>query len=187
MHDRLVKKIFNWFDATIVMGAFFHALSKKKSPGGFSLIEIIVAASMLTVSLVSVFAYYKKVLDLSRNTTLHIQSGFLLEEGFEASKLLRDQGWSTKIATLSTTTTYYFYWNGTQWTSTTSPQNIENTFIRSFTVKDVKRDASDNIASAGTYDPGTKKITISVAWPKKGGGGFATDTAETYMTNLFSN
>lgn len=162
-------------------------MKAKDTSGGFSLIEVILAASMLTVALVSVSAYYKKVLDVSYNTTLHIQSGFLLEEGFESVKLLRDTGWSNKIATLSTTTTYYLYWTGTQWTATTTKQVVENTFTRSFTVSDVKRDGSDNIAAAGTYDAGTMKVKINVAWIRKGSGGVATDTAETYITNLFSN
>ncbi len=154
---------------------------------GFSLIEIIIGTAMLTAILVSVSSYYKKVLDVSQNTTRHIQSGYLLEEGFESAKLLRDLGWTSKVATLSTTTTYYFYWNGTQWTATTTAQTVENVFTRSFVVRDVKRDGSDNIATAGTYDSGTKKFIISVAWAKKGGGGVATDTAETYVTNLFNN
>lgn len=155
-------------------------------PRGFSLIEIVIGTAMITMILVSVSSYYKKVLDVSQNTTRHIQSSYLLEEGFEAAKLFRDQGWASKIAALSTTTTYYFYWNGTQWTSTTTKQTIENSFTRSFVVRDVVRDGSDNIAAAGTYDPGTKKIIVSVAWAKKGGG-VATDTAETYVTNLFNN
>lgn len=156
---------------------------------GFSLIEIILGIGMLTVSLVSVTAYYKKVLDVSVDTTHHIQSGFLLEEGVEAVKMLRDQGWATKIAALSTTTTYYLAWSGTQWTSTILPQAVENTFMRSFTLADVFRDASDNIVSSGGtyYDPGTKKVTVSIAWTRKGSKSVATDTAETYITNLFNN
>ena len=155
--------------------------------GGFSLIEIILGISMLTISLVSVTSYYRKVLDVSNDTTYHIQSGFLLEEGLESVKMLRDQSWSAKIATLSTTTTYYLYWSGTQWTGTTSPQIVENKFTRSFKLTDVKRDASDNIASSGTYDAGTKKVTMYVAWTHKGTKSIATDTAETYIANLFNN
>ncbi len=154
---------------------------------GFSLIEIVLGISMLTVSLVSITAYYKKVLDVSNDTTRHIQSGFLLEEGLESVKMLRDQSWTTKIAALSTTTSYFLYWSGTQWTATTSSQLVENTFVRSFQLTDVKRDASDNIANAGTYDPGTKKLTVYVAWSHKGTKSVATDTAETYVTNLFNN
>ncbi len=154
---------------------------------GFSLIEIVLGIGMLTVSLVSITSYYKKVLDVSNDTTRHIQSGFLLEEGLESVKMLRDLSWSTKIATLSTTTSYYLYWSGTQWTATTSSNLIENTFMRSFQLTDVKRDASDNVANIGTYDPGTKKLTVYVAWSHKGTKSVATDTAETYITNLFNN
>lgn len=154
---------------------------------GFTIIEIILGISMLSVSLLSITTYYKKVLDVSQDTTRHIQSGFLLEEGIESVKLFRDKGWATNIAPLSTTTTYYFYWNGTIWSPTTTPQVVENVFTRSFVVSDVTRDGSDNISSSGTYDSGTKKVTVSVAWTTKGGRKTATDTAETYIMDLFSN
>jgi Tfp pilus assembly protein PilV len=155
---------------------------------GFSLIEIILAIGMLMMSLISVSFYHKKILDVSISTTLHIQSSFLLEEGIEAVKQMRDQGWATKIAPLSTTTTYYFYWNGTSWTSTTTLVLVENIFTRTFVVHDVARDATTfNIDPAGVYDPGTKQVTVSVAWQRKGGSGVATDTAETYITNIFNN
>ena len=175
----------------LILGITYHTMSNLRMSlrAGFSLIEIILGIGMLTVSLVSITAYYKKVLDVSIDTTHHIQSGFLLEEGVESVKMLRDQGWTTKIAALSTTTTYYLSWSGTQWTSTTIPQTVENTFVRSFRLSDVFRDASDNIVSSGGtyYDPGTKKVTVSVAWTRKGTKSMATDTAETYITNLFNN
>ena len=142
---------------------------------------------MITISLASVAMYYKKVLDVSEDTTRHIQSGFLLEEGLEAVKMLRDQSWATYVAPLATSTAYYLYWSGTLWTSTTTVQMVENIFTRSFTLSDVRRDASDNIASSGTIDGGTKKVTVSISWAVKGGGATITDTAETYMTNLLSN
>lgn len=154
---------------------------------GFTLLEVVVAATMITVALVSVAAYYKKVLDVSEDTTRHIQAGFLLEEGLEATKMLRDQSWSANIAPLATTTTYYFYWSGNFWMSTTTPQKIENIFTRSFRLSDVRRDVSDNIASSGVYDAGTKKVTVYVSWSIKGTGSVATDTAETYVTNLLGN
>jgi Tfp pilus assembly protein PilV len=161
-----------------------HPVLKNK---GFTLIEIILGISMLTASLISITTYYKKVLDVSQDTTRHIQSGFLLEEGIESTKLFRDKSWATNIAALSTTTTYYFYWNGTLWTPTTTKQVVESVFTRSFVISDVTRDVSDNIASSGTYDAGTKKVTVSVAWQTKGGRQTATDTAETYIMDLFSN
>ena len=154
---------------------------------GFTLIEIVVVATIFSVFMVALVSYYKKVLDVSQDTTRHIQSGFLIEEGIEAAKLLRDESWSARVATLSTTTTYYLLWSGSTWTATTTEQKIENIFTRTVRITDVFRDVNDDIASAGTHDPGTKKVRIEVSWPRKGGNATTTDSAETYITNLFTN
>ncbi len=154
---------------------------------GFTLIEIVLAAGMISVFFVGIAGYYKKLLDVSEDTTRHIQSGFLTEEGLEAIKMLRDAGWTPYIDALSTSTTYYLYWNGTRWEATTTRQIIENYFTRSFRLVDVKRDVSDNISDLGTYATGTKKVIVDVAWQRKGSRATATDTAETYISNLFSN
>ncbi len=161
--------------------------------GGFSLVEIVVGIGMLTTFIGANFLYYKKVLEVSQQTTRHIQSGFLLEEGVEAVKLLRDESWSGRIATLTNGTTYYLLWNGIKWTSTTTRQMVENVFTRSFTVRAVYRDNTgplttfDNIiTSGGALDVGTKKVVVSVTWPVKGGA-ISTSTAETYITNIFNN
>ena len=142
---------------------------------------------MLTIFLLSITAYYKKVYDVSLDTTRHIQSCFLLEEGLEVVKTFRDQSWTSYVGGLTVGTTYYFYWTGTQWRPTTTMQVVENVFTRSFVLADVYRDGADTIAPAGTLDPGTKKVQVNVAWNRKGGTQVATDTAETYITNLFSN
>ncbi len=157
---------------------------------GFTLIEIVLASGILSTFMVSIALYYKKILDVSEDTTRHIQSGFLLEEGLEAVKLMRDLSWSTNIAPLSTTTTYYLYWTGTTWTSTTTSVVIENVFTRTFTLGDVYRDAFDNIVATqalGTFGTSSKKIIFNVVWQSKGGRVTKTKTAETYIMNLFSN
>lgn len=168
-----------------LLRALYPKLSRRTA--GFTLIEIVLAASILSTFMMSISLYYKKILDVSQDTTRHIQSGFLLEEGIEAVKLLRDTSWTSKIATLSAGTTYYLYWTGTVWTSTTTKQVVENVFTRSFAVANVNRDASDNIAAAGTLDSGSKKVTFSVAWPRKGARATTTDSAEAYIMNLFNN
>ena len=154
---------------------------------GFTLIEIILATSIFTMFFLSVSFFYKKALDVSKDTTGHIQSGYFLEEGIEAIKLLRDQNWSSNITPLVPGATYYFHWDGSRWTATTTSELIENTYTRTFTIANVYRDSGDNIASAGTLDPGTKKVTVSVAWVRMGNKGVANDSAETYITNLFNN
>ena len=164
-----------------------NTLGTHRTLRGFTLIEVVVVASIFSVFMVALVSYYKKVLDVSQDTTRHIQSGFLIEEGMEAAKLMRDESWTSQVATLSTTTTYFLLWNGTKWTATTTEQKIENIFTRTMLVTDVFRDVNDTIASAGTHDPGTKKIRIEVSWPRKGGNATTTDAAETYIANLFTN
>ena len=156
---------------------------------GFLLVEVVLGIGMFTLFLISISAYFQKALEVSRDTTRHIQAGFLLEEGIESVKFLRDQGWSANIATLAPATTYYLYWSGTTWEATTTPQTIENIFTRSFTIADARRDATSNdfVSSGGYNDVGSKKLLFNVAWQRRGGGGAIVDSAETYITNLFSN
>lgn len=176
-----------------------HKLIKEKVVtkyrAGFTLVEIVVGIGMLTVFIEANFLYYKQVLNVSQQTTRHIQSGFLLEEGVEAVKLLRDESWSGRIATLTNGTIYYLLWDNVtkKWTSTTVPQLIESTFTRSFTVAAVNRDSTgplttfDNIVSSGgALDAGTKKLVVTVTWPMRGGN-TSTSSVETYITNIFNN
>ena len=163
-----------------------HVHHARVTNKGFMLLEVVIASAMITMVLLSIDLYYKKILDVSQETTRRIQSGFLLEEGFETLKLVRDQSWSGNIAVLIPGQTYQLRWTGTAWTVTTLPQPIENFFTRTFVIANVNRDASDNIAPPGTNDPGTKKIVMQVSW-REGRNATTTESAETYITNLFSN
>lgn len=163
------------------------SFQRSRFQAGFMLVEVLIASAMITLVLLSISLYYKKVLDVSEDTTRHIQSGFLLEEGIEALKQMRDQSWSTKIVPIVVGTTYYLNWTGTVWGATTIPQRVENIFTREFTLSNVYRDGSDNIVPSGTLDPGTKKVSMKVSWRYQGGNATTTESAETYITDLFSN
>lgn len=163
-----------------------HIPSRVSRDRGFTLIEILLGASMLALFIVSIALYYRKALEVSQETTHHIQSGFLLEEGVEAVKSMRDDGWTAYIVPLNPGTTYYFYWTGTKWRATTTPTMVENTFWRSMVVSNVNRDGNDDIVtSGGVLDPGTRKVRVDVSWSKKTAS--STESIETYITNLFNN
>lgn len=162
--------------------------SRSKNSRGFTLVEIVLATSIFTMFFLSISFFYKKALDVSEDTTGHIQSGYFLEEGIEAIKLMRDSGWTSNIATLTPGTTYSLSWNGSMWVATTTPEVIEGTYTRSFVISNVSRDANDNIVtSGGTNDPGTKMVTLNVSWLRRGNKAIANDTVQTYITNLFNN
>lgn len=147
------------------------------------MIEVLLASSLVTVFFVSFALYYTKAAAVTAQTTRYIQSSFLLEEGIEVVKGLRDDGWGEHIVPLTNGTTYYLSWNGTAWSPTTTPSRVENFYARTFVLSAVNRDGSDDIAVSGTNDPGTRKLTMSVAWNVRGA--TTTRMTEAYIVNLF--
>ena len=149
---------------------------------GFGLMEIIISITLISVSL---FAFatvsriaFRAVLESSDRQ----RGGFLLEEGFEAIKTIRDDGW-TNISSLTLDMSYHLVFSGGTWSATTSSQLIDGIFTRTFMLGEVFRNASDNIASSGTSDPGTRRMEIEVTWEERGDE--RTMSAVSYITNIF--
>ena len=156
---------------------------KKKSAGGFGLTEVVAAAAIISLALFALIGVLQKTLTAADLSVKSTQAAFLLEEGMEAARSLRDGGWSAKIASLSTSTPYYFYFNAGSWQATTADIYIDGVFERSFLLADVFRDANDNLAASGAFDPNARKIIVSVSWKMKTG--TTTREASTYLTNMF--
>lgn len=150
---------------------------------GFALVEVIVAASIISVSLFSFVSVAQKSVELSKKALYSTEAGFLLEEGAEAVKMIRDGAW-TNITSLSTSSTYYLSWSGSAWSLATTASNI-GVFTRTVTIANVSRDANDDITtSGGTNDTGTKKITITVSYPY--GASTTSKTLSFYISNIFN-
>lgn len=152
---------------------------------GFGLVEMLVGASVLSVSLLGISSFFQKTLEVSSLTQSAVQGDYLLEEGVEVVKLLRDAGYASNIAKLSTTTPTYLVWNGTNWATSSTNTFIDGKFERKITIAEVKRNASEDISETGTLDPQTRLVTVSVAWNVKGA--TTTKTIQTYLTNIFNN
>lgn len=137
----------------------------KNKQSGFGIVEILVAAVIISLVLVGLHSALTQALRLVYRSTERTQAAFLAEETVEALRSLRDAGWSTYIGTLSAGTEYFLGWSGGTWNITTTNSLIDSTFERKFVLADVYRDnSSDDIAPTGTLDPGTKKITVTVEW-----------------------
>ena len=148
------------------------------------MVEILVAASIITVSVLAVMGVAQKSITLSRQSLHASQASFLLEEGAEAIRTLRDDAWSN-VSSLSVGTNYYplFTAATSQWTLSTT-LNTVGIFTRTVSVANVKRDnTTSDISSVGTDDPGTKLFTVNVTWQE--GGTTITKTLSFYITNLF--
>lgn len=152
---------------------------------GFGTLEIIVGLAIISISFFSLMAVSRLSLELVAQSAKRVKAGFLLEEGVEALKILRDAGWTFNIAPLSNSAVYYLDFNNNTWQATTTNIYIDGIFERSFTIGDVYRDANDDIAAFGFLDPGTKKVSMAVAWKEKSG--TTTKSISTYITNLFGS
>lgn len=159
---------------------------QQSSQKGFGLVEMIIGAAILSVSLLSISNFFQSINRASSITQSVIQGDYLLEEGIEVVKLLRDISYTNNIRKMSTTTTYYLSWSGANWATTTTNTLIDGKFTRKFTLTDVVRDATSNdISTTGTYDPNVKLITVSVEW--RDPVGTTTRSIQTYVTNIFNN
>ncbi len=153
---------------------------------GVSLVEVVIAASIISIATVTLFASFGLIQSFALRNTNSIKAALLLEQGAEELRLMRDASWTTYISPISSGTTYRFATSTATWTATTTVLLIDNKFDRSFVLSDVYRDSNYSVVSSGgTLDTGSKKITISVAWRE--GNATTTKTLETYLFNVFSN
>ena len=155
---------------------------KKNTIAGSVLVEILIAASIILITFLILTATLQKSVQVAQLSLARQQASLLAEEGAEAIKLIRDTSWAS-ITAVPTNTTQYLVFSGGTWAVTSTPSSIDG-FTRTITVDDVMRDATDDIASNGTLDAGTKKITIAVSWQAKGVS--RTENLVLYIANIAS-
>jgi type II secretory pathway pseudopilin PulG len=73
---------------------------------GFMMVEIVIATSIIAILIISMMSVVQRGISISRQSLHTIQAAYLLEEGAEAVRILRDNAW-TNISELSTSLTYY--------------------------------------------------------------------------------
>lgn len=164
-----------------------RSFAGSKQVWGFGLIETIVASAVITVFFVALLTTYSLFLKTLLGGTRDVQATFLLREGAEVARVLRDTSWTSTVGSTSGGTSYYLSWSDVDsaWALTTTPRLVDGLFEQTLTFSPVYRDASDDIATAGTLDQNTRKVTVNVAW--RNGTATTTKTLETYITNLYGN
>ncbi len=136
-----------------------------QSRRGFMAVEILVAVSIIAVSVLAAMAVAQKAVSVSRQAFHATQAGFLLEEGAENTRIMRDDSWGS-VTTLN------------------SSEQI-GIFTRTIVASSVNRDnTTKDISSTGTNDPETKLITVTVSWLE--GGVTINKTLQFYIMDIFS-
>src|SRR3989344_1002893 len=147
------------------------------------MVEVLVVISIITLSMLGSMAVAQKSIYVSRQALHMSQAAFLLEEGAEAVRILRDNAW-TNISNLTPGSNYYPLFSGGTWTLS-GTSNTVGIFTRIVSINNVNRDNStQDIAVAGTNDPGTKLVTVTVSWDE--GGTAITKTLSFYILDIFS-
>lgn len=159
---------------------------KIKKNEGFGLLEIAISVGVISLSLFSLASVSNLALNLAEESVRNTQAAFLMEEGAEAIKILRDSGWSANISPLVSGADYYLDFSGNSWRATSTNIYVDGIFERKFSLQNVSRDSGDRIVSSGgAPDPGTKKLAVYVAWRSRLA--TTTQTISAYITNLFNN
>jgi prepilin-type N-terminal cleavage/methylation domain-containing protein len=141
-----------------------HTTPQKQS--GVTLIEVLVAISVIAVMIVVVGYSVVTYVDARSQLVSDMKSLYLAEEGYEMLRFLRDEDWTT-IAGLTVGDTYSFDVSTTTIGITSTIEVVDGGYYRSFVVEAVERDGNGDIdfAGGGTTDDNTRLITISVFGP----------------------
>lgn len=146
---------------------------------GISIVELLVGASILTMSLGALLGFLSFALSTSSFLKQQTQAITLAEGVLEALKNFRDgTGWNdddpeNRYDGLGKAQTGVSYHLGLSLDVPPRWQLLEGTetvdiFVRSLMLENVQRDVDDNIVSAGGIDdPNTKKVTVTVSWTAK--------------------
>ena len=153
---------------------------------GFTLLEVVVSTAVFLIVVPALTTTFVSSLKSSLSNTTKVQASFLGEEGLEAVRILRDNGWSANIAPQASGSNFYLTFGGTTWSTTTANVYVNGMFERRLQLTDVYRDGAQNIVlGGGTLDVNTKKVKVFVSWFS--GSGTTTKSLETLLTNIFKN
>ena len=153
-----------------------------KKNKGFSIIEVVIACSIISICVFALMSSAGKSIQVSNQALRQAQATLLIEEGVEAVKSIRDNDWDN-ISNLNLDTDYYLSFNSL-WSLNNTPSNIDDIFTRKIVLSAVDRDSNDDIASSGSNDPGTKKVTVTVSWNKPSG--VVNKSLSFYISNIFN-
>lgn len=152
---------------------------------GSGLVEVLVATSIILLVVVGLTYTHMLYLRVSLGNIKQIKAAFLLEEGSEALKLLRDLSYTDNFGSISGGEEKTLLWNGSMWQLGAGNTLIDG-FERKIIFGSVMRDNfSDQISASGTVDPDTLKATIYVSW--RTNEATTTQSVVTYISNIYDN
>ena len=150
------------------------------------MLEVVIGAAIMSASLLSLMSVFNMSLRFAEQSIKKTQASFLLEEGMEVVRILRDSGWHDNIESLDTGTPYYLDFSEDKWIAASTADYIDGVFDRVFILNDVYRDSNYDIVDlGGDLDTDTRKITVAISWFD--GKGTTKESIHSYITNIFDD
>ena len=141
--------------------------NKLQHNSGFSLVEVLVACSIISMITLTVMSAASKGIELSFRALKQVQANMIMEEGVEAVKSVRDASWNN-IANLPLGNSYLSFNNTWSLSNANQVEVIDGSFTRTIRLSEVRRAANEEIASSGTVDLKSRKIAVLVSWNSSG-------------------
>ncbi len=138
-----------------------------KDKDGFSLVELLVAISFVSVIITAILTMNTFNASLWKANEDKTKAYFYASESLEAMKLIN---WSSLV-----NGDYHLVLQNNAWTLVSGNETLENKYIRNINISSVQRQSSTNghiygdIVASGFIDPDTKKITATITWPDRKG------------------
>jgi type II secretory pathway pseudopilin PulG len=174
--------------ATLFM---LHHLSGNNK--GISIIELLVGAGILTLSLSALLGFLAFTVTTSSFLKQQAEATALAQEALEVVRNVRDgTGWEDEdpqneydgLGRLQTGIAYRVALSGDippRWQLIAGLETL-GMFLRSVIFESAQRDVDDNIVeSGGVQDPNTKKVSVTVSWTTK------TKQHEVVIVSYFTN
>lgn len=142
---------------------------KTKNKSGFGLVEILVAITIIGLSLSALAGLGNFALKIQNRLKKNMTASYLAAEAIEATRAIKDEDWAL-VSGLSTASPFHPDQSGSpaKWILNSGDETI-NGFTRQIVFADVYRDGNDDIVdSVATLDSNTKKITATVSWSDQG-------------------
>lgn len=145
---------------------------------GQSVIEIILAVAIFVIIVSGVVVSTLGVINLNQTSSEEVVALEFAKEGIEAVRSIKNQNYSSLVDSAATGIS-----NASGVWSFSGVENVFDKYTRSIKIESVQRDASGNIvATGGTLDSNTKKVTATVSWNVSGSRNSSTSIGE-YLTN----
>lgn len=149
---------------------------------GSVIVEVVVTSAIISLVSLAFLGTLASLSQFHQKNMLAIKGGLLAEEGLEAIRYVKGSGWNN-LSGIPLNTQRYITLGVSSWGVTTTPEIIDGIFYRSFIVRSVLRNNSDDIVSSGgTLDSDTLFVESFVSWNWRN----ATNTVvyKTYVTNI---